>query len=47
MRLRGELVFVDEAAEPVASTEPVERKNLTLGSLVGWWRRGKRWSLAN
>jgi hypothetical protein len=44
--LRGELVFVDQAAEPVAATEPVERENVALGSFAERWRLGERWVLA-
>ena len=37
-RLGGELVFVDQAAEPVAATKPVEQKELARGLFVArWW----------
>jgi hypothetical protein len=39
------LVFVDQAAEPVATTEPIEREELALGWFVGRWRLRERWPL--
>jgi hypothetical protein len=43
--LCGELVFVDQAAKPVAATEPVQREELTLGWFAGRWMLGEggRW----
>jgi hypothetical protein len=36
--LSGELVLVDQTAEPVTATEPVERKELGPHWFVGRWR---------
>jgi hypothetical protein len=36
---------VDQAAEPVAMTEPIEREELALGWFVGRWRLRERWPL--
>jgi GNAT superfamily N-acetyltransferase len=37
--LGGELVFVDQAAEPVAAVDPVEREAVARVVFPGWWRR--------
>jgi hypothetical protein len=46
-RLRGEVVFVDQAAEPVVAAEPIERDRLRRAFVVGlWWALLGRRSLA-
>jgi hypothetical protein len=41
-RLGGELVFVDEAAESVPATEPIERDGFARSSIGCWRRLGER-----
>ena len=35
VRLRGEVVFVDQAAEPVVTADPIERDDVRLAFVIG------------
>jgi hypothetical protein len=44
VRLRGELVFVDQAAEAVATAKPIEREDFARPGFLDRWRPSRRYS---